>query len=314
MKKILVIGALGQIGSELTLALKGEFRDAEIITADLKNPEDVHADFSPYEKCDVLDKARLLEILQKHQITEIYHLAAILSAVGEKNPHLCWDVNMNGLYNVLECARECGIKKIVTPSSIAAFGPETPRQNTPQETVLLPKTMYGITKVSGELLCDYYTKKFKMDIRGIRYPGLISYKTPPGGGTTDYAIEIFHAALEGKKYTCFLKENTILPMMYMPDAIRGTIELAKAPFENLKHHSNFNFAAMSFSCREIAEEIRKHIPDFEIEYVPDHRQEIAETWPESIDDTAAQKEWGWSPQFDLSALVKDMLDNLKKSK
>lgn len=277
MTKILVTGALGQIGSELTTALKKIYGDANVITSDVATSNLSEA-FQPYEQLNVLDKTRLGEIIKKHNINVIYHLAAILSAAGEKNPSLCWDVNMNGLYNILEAARELKIKQIICPSSIAVFGPETPCDNTPQETIILPKTMYGITKAAGELVCDYYVAKFGIDVRGLRYPGLISYKTLPGGGTTDYAVEIFYEAIKNKSYTCFLKADTKLPMMYMQDAIRGTIALSQADFSSLKHHSNFNFAGVSFSCEELAAEITKRIPEFKINYKPDFRQKIADSW------------------------------------
>lgn len=308
---ILVTGALGQIGSELVAALKKIYGEKKVVTSDIRvdAPSD---EFLPYESLNVLDKSRLAEIVKKHDIKVIYHLAAILSAAGEKNPNLCWDVNMTGLHNVLEVARELGVKQIVCPSSIAVFGPETPRDNTPQETVILPKTMYGLTKAAGELLCDYYVAKFGIDVRGIRYPGLISYKTLPGGGTTDYAVEIFYEAIKKKSYTCFLAAETVLPMMYMPDAIRGTIQLAETDFSKLKNHSNFNFAGMSFSCAEIAAEIKKHIPDFTVSYAPDFRQKIADSWPRSIDDSSSKNQWGWQPEYDLAKMTKDMLDNLYK--
>ncbi len=311
MTKILVTGALGQIGSELTAALKKIYGDANVITSDVA-ASNLSEAFQPYEQLNVLDKTRLGEIIKKHNINIIYHLAAILSAAGEKNPSLCWDVNMNGLYNILEAARELKIKQIICPSSIAVFGPETPCDNTPQETIILPKTMYGLTKAAGELVCDYYVAKFGIDVRGLRYPGLISYKTLPGGGTTDYAVEIFYEAIKNKSYTCFLKADTILPMMYMPDAIRGTIALSEADFSSLKHHSNFNFAGISFSCEELAAEITKRIPEFKIDYKPDFRQKIADSWPKSIDDSSSKNEWGWKPQFGLSEMVDDMLDNLRK--
>lgn len=311
MTKILVTGALGQIGSELTTALKKIYGDANVITSDVATSNLSEA-FQPYEQLNVLDKTRLGEIIKKHNINVIYHLAAILSAAGEKNPSLCWDVNMNGLYNILEAARELKIKQIICPSSIAVFGPETPCDNTPQETIILPKTMYGLTKAAGELVCDYYVAKFGIDVRGLRYPGLISYKTLPGGGTTDYAVEIFYEAIKNKSYTCFLKADTKLPMMYMQDAIRGTIALSQADFSSLKHHSNFNFAGVSFSCEELAAEITKRIPEFKINYKPDFRQKIADSWPKSIDDSSSKNEWGWKPQFGLSEMVDDMLDNLRK--
>lgn len=310
MTKILVTGAIGQIGSELVAALRQKYGKENVIASDLRDPQ--NAEFAPFEILDVLDKRGLENVVKKHKIEIVYHLAAILSAAGEKNPQLCWDVNMNGLYNVLEVARQMGLKQIICPSSIAVFGPETPRQNTPQETVIMPKTMYGLTKAAGELLCDYYVAKFGVDVRGIRYPGLISYKTLPGGGTTDYAVEIFYEAIKHKKYTCFLEENTILPMMYMPDAIRGTIALSEVEFKSLKHHSNFNFAGMSFSCAEIAAEIKKHIPEFEINYKPDFRQAIANSWPQSIDDSSSRVEWGWKPEYNLARMVEDMLVELRK--
>lgn len=310
MTKILVTGALGQIGSELTTALKKIYGNSNVITSDII--ENCPEELQPYEKLNVLDKTRLGEILKKHNIEIIYHLAAILSAAGEKNPSLCWDVNMNGLYNILEAARELKIKQIICPSSIAVFGPETPRDNTPQETIILPKTMYGLTKAAGELVCDYYVAKFGLDIRGIRYPGLISYKTLPGGGTTDYAVEIFYEAIKKKSYTCFLSKDTVLPMMYMPDAIRGTIMLSQVEFSKLKHHSNFNFAGVSFSCEELAAEIKKRIPEFTIDYKPDFRQKIADSWPKSIDDSSSRNEWGWKPEFGISEMVDDMIANLSK--
>ena len=308
--KILVTGALGQIGSELSIALKKIYGDKNVITSDLHS-SNIKDEFQPYETLNILDKQALANVIKKHEITTIYHLAAILSATGEKNPQLCFDVNIIGLYNVLEVARELKIKQIICPSSIAVFGPETPRDNTPQQTVILPKTMYGLSKASGELLCDYYVQKYNIDIRGLRYPGLISYKTPPGGGTTDYAVEIFYEALKNKSYKCFLKPATTLPMMYMNDAIRGTIQLAETEFSKLKNHSNFNFAGVSFSCQELADEIKKHIPEFKISYEPDFRQQIADSWPKSIDDSEAKKQWGWKAEYDLAKITADMLTNLK---
>lgn len=310
MKKILVTGALGQIGSELVSALRTKYGHDHVIASDVRDSKDVAQEFYPYEKLDVLDRVGLANVIQKHNISVIHHLAAILSAAGEKNPQLCFDVNIIGLYNVLEVARELGVKQIVCPSSIAVFGPETPRDNTPQQTVILPKTMYGVSKAAGELICDYYVKKYNMDIRGLRYPGLISYKTLPGGGTTDYAVEIFYEAIKNKKYTCFLEKDTVLPMMYMADAIRGTIELSEADFSKLKHFSNFNFAAISFSCEEIANEIKKHIPEFQIDYKPDFRQAIANSWPKSIDDSSSRAEWGWKAEYDLAKMTSEMLKHL----
>lgn len=308
--KILITGALGQIGTELCLSLKNIYGENNVICSDLKT-ENIAEQFKPYEVLDVINKDQLAQIIKKHQIKIIYHLGAILSATGEKNPQLCFDVNLIGMYNVLEVARQLQIKQIICPSSIAVFGPKTPKINTPQDTIILPSTMYGITKASGELLCDYFVAKYNLDIRGLRYPGLISYKAPPGGGTTDYAVEIFYQALQKKSYQCFLKADTILPMMYMPDAIRGTIELAEADFNKLKNHANFNFAGISFSCSQLAEEITKHIPDFKITYQPDFRQEIADSWPQSIDDSEAKKQWGWRVEYDLEKMTDDMLKNLK---
>lgn len=309
--KILVTGALGQIGSELTIALREIYGKENVISSDLRDEKDVDKEYLPYEKLDVLDKGQIDAIIKKHDITVIHHLAAILSATGEKNPQLCFNVNVNGLYNILEAGRVHKLEKIICPSSIAAFGPETPRDNTPQQTILLPKTMYGVTKVSGELLCDYYVQNFGLDVRGVRYPGLISYKAPPGGGTTDYAVEIFYEAIKNKKYDCFLAPDTMLPMMYMKDAIDGTIQLSDADFKDLKNHSDFNFAAISFTCEELAAEIKKHIPEFEITYNPDFRQEIANSWPRSIDDSEARAQWNWQHKFDLAKMTEDMLKNLR---
>ena len=309
--KILITGALGQIGSELSFTLKQIYGSDNIINSDLALPQNVAPEYFPYVSLDVTKKQQLVEVITQNKIEVVYHLAAILSASGEKNPQLCFDVNILGLYYVLEASRQNGVKQIICPSSIAVFGPETPRQNTPQETIILPKTMYGLSKASGELLCDYYVAKYGLDIRGLRYPGLISYKTPPGGGTTDYAVEIFYEAIKKGSYQCFLQENTILPMMYMPDAIRGTIELANADFSKLKNHSNFNFAGISFSCGELACEIKKHLPHFIISYQPDFRQQIANSWPQSIDDTQAKEQWGWQCQYDLAKITADMLDNLQ---
>ena len=248
--------------------------------------------------------------MDRYDIDTIYNMAAILSAVGEQKPLLAWDVNMNGFQNVLECAREKELVRVMNPSSIAAFGPETPRINTPQETVLKPRTMYGVTKVAGELLGDYYFRKFGVDVRGVRYPGIISSETPPGGGTTDYAVAIFYEAIKHGRYECFVREDTVLPMMYMPDALKGLMDLAEAPVEKLEHHCDFNLASMSFSAGELAAEIKKHIPELEVTYKPDFRQAIADSWPQSIDDSAARREWGWEPSFDLSSMTKDMIEKL----
>ena len=311
MKRILITGATGQIGSELVPELiKIHGLDNVIIGVHRRKPDCQITD-AIYEKVNVLNKEELDSTINKHDIDTVYHLAAILSAAGEQNPWLAWDVNMNGTYNVLELARTHEMIRVFIPSSIAAFGPETPRINTPQDTVLKPRTMYGLTKVSGELLANYYYEKFDLDVRGVRYPGIISYKTPPGGGTTDYAVEIFHEAIKHKKYTCFLREDSTLPMMYMPDCIKATIDLMNTDLDKLIHHTDYNLAAISFSPADLVTEIRKHIPDFEILYEPDSRQTIADSWPKTIDDSAARREWGWNPSYDLSQMTKDMLDNLR---
>ena len=309
--RILVTGAVGQIGSELTPALRQRYGNENVVaTGHRKPPSPELRDLGPFEFIDVTRRETIEAVVKKYNIDTIYHLAAILSAVGEQNPQLAWDVNMNGLYNVLEIARERKIARVFCPSSIAAFGPETPRDNTPQETVLRPRTMYGVTKVAGELLCDYYFYRFGLDVRGIRYPGIISSETLPGGGTTDYAVEIFYEAIKHKRYNCFLREDTVLPMMYMPDCIRGTIQLMEADLSRLKHHADFNLAAISFCPAELVAEIEKHIPELTCEYKPDFRQQIADSWPRSIDDSAAREEWGWKPQYDLRAMVADMLEKL----
>ncbi len=311
-EKILITGSLGQLGSELSTTLKKIYGENAVITSDIHKIDKVADEFLPFETLNVLDKEAIANVVKKHNITVIYHLAAILSATGEKNPQNCWDININGMINILEVARELNIKQIICPSSIAVFGPETPRINTPQQTIILPKTIYGISKACGELLCDYYVQKYKIDVRGLRYPGLISHKTPAGGGTTDYAVEIFYEAIKNNYYQCFLKAETQLPMMYMNDAIRGTIELANTDFSRLKHYSNFNFAGVSFSCEELANEIKKHIIDFKITYKPDFRQQIADSWPASIDDSVARNEWGWKPEYDLAKITEDMIINLRK--
>ncbi|MEO0079605.1 MAG: L-threonine 3-dehydrogenase [candidate division WOR-3 bacterium] len=313
MKKILVTGAVGQIGSELTLELRRRYGAENVIaTGHRTQPGAALRDSGPFHFINVTDRNSVVEVVRQYSIDTIFHLAAILSAAGENNPQLCWDVNINGLYNILEIAREFNMARVIVPSSIAAFGPETPRENTPNETILKPRTMYGITKVAGELLGDYYFRRFGLDVRGLRYPGIISHETLPGGGTTDYAVEIFYEAIKHKKYKCFLREDTRLPMMYMPDCIRATIMLAEAPIENLKHHCDFNVGALSFSAGELAACIKKYIPEFTVTYEPDFRQAIADSWPMSIDDSAAREEWGWQPEFDLDMMVRDMLEVLGK--
>ncbi len=311
MKRILVAGAVGQIGSELTMELRKQYGNDNVVAMGRKTkPSDELLNSGPFVYGNVTDYEELSQIIKENEIDTVYLMAAILSAVGEKYPQLAYDVNMNGLYNTLEIAREQKLTRVMVPSSIAAFGPSTPRENTPQETVLKPTTMYGVTKVAGELLADYYFQRFGVDVRGLRYPGIISSETLPGGGTTDYAVEIFYEAIKNKKYTCFVREDTKLPMMYMPDCINATIQLMKADVNKLVHHSDFNLAALSFTAGELAAEIKKHIPEFEITYEPDSRQAIADSWPSSIDDSAAREEWGWKEEFDLPAMTKDMIEKL----
>ena len=311
MKNVLVTGACGQIGSELTLVLREHYGgDNVVATGHRTKPSDALHDSGPFEFIDVTKKETVEAVVKKYNIDTVYHMAAILSAVGEQRPHLAWDVNINGLYNILEIAREYELVRVFCPSSIAVFGPETPREDTPQETVLRPTTMYGVSKVAGELLCDYYFRRFGVDVRGVRYPGIISSETLPGGGTTDYAVAIFYEAIKHKHYTCFVREDTVLPMMYMPDCIKGTIDLMEADLAGLEHHADFNMASMSFSAGELAAEIKKHIPEFTIEYQPDYRQAIADSWPRTIDDRAARKEWGWQPSYDLASMTADMLEKL----
>jgi nucleoside-diphosphate-sugar epimerase len=304
---ILVIGACGQIGSELTLALRTQYH---VIASDLKEPSYEIQNSGPFERLDVLNKNGIHEIVKKHKVTQIYHLAAILSATGEKNPEMAWRINMKGLLNVLNVCIEENISKLFWPSTIAVFGPTTPRVNTPQFTIMEPNTVYGISKQAGERWCDYYFQKKNLDVRSIRYPGLISYKTPGGGGTTDYAIDIYFEAKKHQQYTCFLAADTRLPMMYMPDAIRGTIELMEAEQHKIKVRSGYNLSAMSFTPEEVYQSILKHIPEFKINYSPDFRQQIASNWPESIDDSNARNDWGWKHNYNLEAMTQDMLANI----
>jgi nucleoside-diphosphate-sugar epimerase len=313
MKKILVTGALGQIGSELTPALRKRYGADNVIASDVRpDPGTAMTRSGPYEVLDVTNYEAFEEILARHGIDSVFHLAAILSATGEKNPTLCWNVNMNGTLNVLNLAVARKLTRLVIPSSIAVWGPGTPAR-APQETALKPTTMYGVTKVAGEVLADYYVKKFGVDSRGLRYPGIISSETFPGGGTTDYAVAIYYDAVKSRHYTCFVREDTRLPMMYMPDCIKATMDLAEADFDRLKHHNDFNVGSMSFTVAELAASIRKFMPDFTIDYAPDFRQEIADSWPDSVDDQAARNEWGWAPTYDLDAMTKEMLDKLKKA-
>ena len=313
MEKILVIGANGQIGSELVEALAQQHGAANVVAADI-TPASLY-DARVYEVIDVLNAARITEVIEKYDITQVYQLAALLSATGEKAPLKAWELNMDGLLNILEIARlrgEAGKPlKVFWPSSIAAFGPNTPPVNTPQYTVMDPSTIYGISKLAGERLCEYYFEKYGVDVRSIRYPGIISFKSPPGGGTTDYAIAIFHSALRGEAYECFLEAETTLPMIYMPDAIRATISLMDAPATKLSIRSSYNVAGLSFNPRELAFAIKQNLPAFEIHYAPDSRQAIAASWPQSLDDSKAAKDWGWAAQVGLQDLVKDMLKNVR---
>lgn len=310
MGKVLITGALGQIGTELTEELANRKGPESILATDVREGKTFKSAVL-FEQLDVTNKDRLEELLEKYQVSEIYHLASILSATGEQNPDLAWDVNMRGLLNVLNLSVKHKIEKVFWPSSIAAFGSTTPRINTPQQTVTEPDTIYGITKVAGEGWCNYFSKKHNLDVRSIRYPGLISYKTLPGGGTTDYAVDIYHKAAQGETFQCFLNANTALPMMYMDDAIRGTLELMEAPSEKISIRTSYNFAAMSFTPEAIYQAIQKVKPDFKIRYNPDFRQAIANTWPQSIDDSVARKDWNWQHQFDLDAMTADMLQHIE---
>lgn len=310
-EKILIIGASGQIGVELTLALRKLYGNANVVASDLREENPLLTGTGPYVSLDVMNKEMLHVQVIRQGITQIYLLAAILSATGEKNPALAWNLNMQSLLNVLDIAKEEKLTKVYWPSSIAVFGPTSPKQNCPQKTIIEPSTVYGISKYAGEFWCNYYFNKYGVDVRSLRYPGLISYKSAPGGGTTDYAVEIYLEALEHKKYECFLEEDTYLPMMYMSDAIRATIELMEAPAEKIKIRTSYNVGAMSFSPKEIAVAIQQHIPDFSISYAPDYRQQIANSWPQSIDDSVATSDWGWKPEYDLAKMTADMLQNLQ---
>lgn len=312
IKKILVTGATGQIGSELTIELRRKYSKDHVVAAGhRKEPGKKLLETGPYESFDVADRESLHKVIGKHGIDTVYHLAAVLSATGEENPQLAWHVNMDGLYNVLEVARENHLTSVFWPSSIAVFGPEAPRVNTPQNTVLIPTTMYGITKVAGELLCNYYFARFGLDVRSVRYPGIISAETLPGGGTTDYAVEIFYEAIKHKRYTCFVREDTVLPMMYMPDCIKASISLMEADATKIKCRTSYNVGAISFSAGELASEIRRYIPEFQCDYKPDFRQKIADSWPMSIDDSIARKEWDWKPTYDLASMTRDMIEKLR---
>ena len=306
----MVIGASGQIGTELVVELRKRFGNENVVASDIKDDVKEALKAGPYEKLDVMDGKALTAIVEKHEISEIYLLAALLSATAEKHPDFAWKLNMDGLFNVLNLAKDGVLKKVFWPSSIAVFGPNTPKQNTPQYTIMEPSTVYGISKLAGERWCEYYAQQYGVDVRSIRYPGLISYTSLPGGGTTDYAVDIFYSAKKGEKYTCFLSEDTPLPMMYMEDAIRATIDLMEAPKESIKIRSSYNLAGISFTPKEIFEEIKNNCSDFEIEYAPDFRQKIADSWPGSIDDSNAQNDWGWSAKYDLKKLCDIMLANV----
>ena len=310
--KILILGSCGQIGVELTLALRTQYGNDAVIATDIKEEHGLLKGTGPFYQVDVMDINAVLALVKKEQITQIYLLAALLSATGEKMPLKAWDINMTSLLQVLEMSVQEKIAKVYWPSSIAVFGSSTPKQSTPQKTIVEPETVYGISKYAGENWCQYYAKRYGLDVRSIRYPGLISWKSLPGGGTTDYAVDIYLQALAQKKYTCFLSEHTYLPMMYMEDAIRATIELMEAPAERLSTRLAYNISAMSFSPKEIAASIQKHIPDFSIDYAPDFRQQIADGWPQSIDDRLAQEDWNWKAAFDLEKMTATMLENLSK--
>jgi nucleoside-diphosphate-sugar epimerase len=314
MAKTLIIGACGQIGTELVLELRKKWGNDQVTAADVKEECPSVLANGPYVQLDILNRSAVCEFIIDQQIEHVYLLAALLSATAEKNPAFAWELNMEGLFTILDLAKEGYVKRIFWPSSIAVFGPTTPREMTPQYTVMEPSTVYGISKQAGERWCEYYHTKFGVDVRSIRYPGLISHTSLPGGGTTDYAVDIFYRAKQSGKYTCFLKGDSALPMMYMEDAIRGTIELMEAPAEKLSIRSAYNLAGCSFTPEELALEIRKHIPEFEISYDPDFRQAIADSWPKSIDDSVAQKDWGWKPVYDIQAMTKVMLENVDPSR
>lgn len=308
---ILVLGANGQIGTELVAELRRIHGDAQVIATDLKEAHPSLRDSGPFQQVDVLDSQAVGELVRRYKVTEVYLLAALLSATAEEKVKSAWRLNMEGLLGVLDLARESKFK-LFWPSSIAVFGPTTPRENTPQHTVMEPNTVYGISKLAGERWCEYYHQKFGVDVRSLRYPGLIGWKSAPGGGTTDYAVHIFHEAVQHHSYTSFLSEETRLPMMYMPDALRATLGIMNADSADVRIRSSYNVAAMSFTPREIAAEIRNHIPEFTIGYRPDHRQAIADSWPTSIDDSNARRDWGWNPQFDLTAMTDDMLAHIQQ--
>ena len=311
MKRILVIGSSGQIGTELVVRLRDKYGSENVVASDIKSASDEVVNGGPFEMINVLDAKILKNVINRYQIEEVYLLAAMLSAVAEQKPMVGWGLNMDGLFNLLELAKDGFIKKIFWPSSIAVFGPTTPRDNTPQSTIMEPSTVYGISKLAGERWCEYYHDKYGVDVRSIRYPGLIGYKSAPGGGTTDYAVSIFHDAVNGDTHKCFLSANASLPMMYMEDAIDATLSIMEAPEKDVKIRSSYNIAGISISPEEIYEAIKARVPEVQINYVPDFRDEIAASWPKSIDDSAAKQDWGWKPKYDLKGLVEVMLDNLQ---
>ena len=310
---VLVLGASGQIGTELTQKLRLLYGNDNVIASDIREASSEVMASGPFETIDATDKETILATIKKYKVTQVYLLAAMLSATAEKMPQKAWDLNMNSLLAVLDLAKDKYIEKVYWPSSIAVFGPTTPKENTPQKTIMEPSTVYGISKVSGEFWCNYYHEKFGVDVRSLRYPGIISWKTKPGGGTTDYAVDIYFKALEEKKYECFLSENTRLPMMYMSDAVDATIKLMQAKPEDIKIRNGYNLAAIDFTPKEIATEIKKHIPEFEITYKPDFRQQIADSWPQSINDSQARKDWDWKHKFDLKTMTEDIINNLQKT-
>ena len=313
-ESVMVLGAAGQIGTDLVMRLRGEMEPSQVIATDVKELKGELRDSGPGFVVDVLDFNAVAKLMKQNDVTEVYLLAALLSATAEQNPKLAWKLNMEGLFNVLDIAKENPALKIFWPSSIAVFGPTTPRMNTPQHTIMEPSTVYGVSKQAGERWCEYYNHKFNVDVRSLRYPGLISFKSPPGGGTTDYAVDIYHKALDHGSYECFLNSESTLPMMYMPDALDATINLMRAEADKVKIRSSYNVAGMSFSPKEIAAEIKKHIPEFEISYKPDFRQAIADSWPASIDDMEAHAHWGWKAKYDLASMTTDMLMQLKAQK
>lgn len=309
MSKILIIGANGQLGTELTESLRLRHGNDNVIATDITKPQESLLS-GPFERLDVLDTKRLAELVARYKVTQIYHLAAVLSAKGEADPMFAWNLNMSSLLSVLDIARERKLERVYWPSSIAVFGPSSPINNTPQNTIMNPNTVYGISKLAGERWCEYYFMKYGVDVRSVRYPGLIGYKAKPGGGTTDYAVDIYYKAKEGQDFKCFLRDDTLLPMMYMTDAVEGTIQLMETASEKIKVRSSYNLSAMSFTPRDIYEEIKAHMPGFKISYEPDFRQKIADSWPNSIDDSHARADWGWKPRYDLTKMTAEILENL----